>query len=144
MSLWPCQEWKTFLNITKVNIYAYSHINIKNILTFQRIFDILKLKKSYKIKKIWRFWIKQGPFTQNFAKQPNIFLFLKFLELFFTPKNTPPKVKKSKIGLNHIFLGTPCRYINFQTSIVQCKWFLKWTLSKQIFLVYNFSIWTFL
>ena len=75
MSLWPCQEWKTFLNITKVNIYAYSHINIKNILTFQRIFDILKLKKSYKIKKIWRFWIKQGPFTQNFAKRPYIFLF---------------------------------------------------------------------
>ena len=73
MSIWPCQECKTFLNITKVNFYAYSHINIKNILTFKRIFDILKLKKSYKIKKIWRFWIKQGPFTQNFAKQPNIF-----------------------------------------------------------------------
>ena len=35
------------------------------------------------------------------------FLFPKFLELFFTPKNTPSKVKNSKMGLNQIFLGHP-------------------------------------
>ena len=41
---------------------------------------------------------------------PNIFfLFPKFLELFLTPKKTPPKVKKLKMGLNRIFFGTPCR-----------------------------------
>ena len=47
--------------------------------------------------------------TQNFAKQPSIFLFPKFLESFFTPKNTPPKVKNSKLDKRCIFLGTPCR-----------------------------------
>ena len=36
-------------------------------------FDILKFTKSYKFKKIERILIKQGPFTQNFAKQPHIF-----------------------------------------------------------------------
>ena len=51
--------------------------------------------------------LKIFQFTQNFAKQPNIFLFPKFLELFFTPKNTPSKVKNSKMGLNQIFLGHP-------------------------------------
>ena len=36
------------------------------------------------------------------------FLFPKFLELFFTPKNTPPKFWNSKLGLMDIFFGTPC------------------------------------
>ena len=40
-----------------------------NILTFQIFFDLFKLTKSWKFKKIGRFWIKQGLFTQNFAKQ---------------------------------------------------------------------------
>ena len=31
---------------------------------------------------------KQGTFTQNFDKQPYIFLFPKFFELIFTLKNT--------------------------------------------------------
>ena len=35
------------------------------------------------------------------------FLFPKFLELFFTPKNTPPKFWNSKLGLMDIFLGHP-------------------------------------
>ena len=35
------------------------------------------------------------------------FLFPKFLELFFTPKNTPPKVKNSKPFWITIFLGHP-------------------------------------
>ena len=41
------------------------------------------------------------------------FLFSKLLELFFTPKNTPPKVKNSKMGFNHIFFYTPCRSLTF-------------------------------
>ena len=52
------------------------------------------------------FSYKQCQFIQNFAEQP--FLFPKFLELFFTPRNTLPMVKNSKMSLNHIFFGTPC------------------------------------
>ena len=54
-----------------------------------------------------RFWIKQGPFTQNFAKQPNFFLFPKFLELSLTIKNTPPKVKTQSLTKVTFFLGHP-------------------------------------
>ena len=63
------------------------HMNIKklNVLTFQMIFDFLKLTKSYKLKKIVRFSIKQGPFTQNFAKQPHIFFVPKVLRIIFYP-----------------------------------------------------------
>ena len=39
--------------------------------------------------------------------QENWKIFPKFLELFFTPKNTPSKVKNSKMGLNQIILGHP-------------------------------------
>ena len=51
-----------------------------------------------------------------------------FLELFFTPKNTPPKFKKSKMGLNRIFLGhpvakqtffgTPCMFLKGNENLV--------------------------
>ena len=71
------------------------------------IFELLKLTKSWKSKNIRSFWLKEVPFTQNFAKQPNIFLFPKFLELFFTPKKTPPKVKNSKSDKRDILLGHP-------------------------------------
>ena len=43
---------------------------------------------------------------------PLFLLFPKFLELSFTPKNTPPKPKKSKLDKIPIFFGTPCRYHN--------------------------------
>ena len=56
------------------------------------------------IKKIGRFLIKQCPFTQNFAKQPNTF-FPEFLVLFFTPKNT--QGQKLKTFPSHHFLGNP-------------------------------------
>ena len=70
-------------------------------------FSILDMAiKLIKTPKILHFSDKQCLFTQNFAKQPNIFP-PKFLELFFTPKNTLPKVKISKMGLNRIFLGHP-------------------------------------
>ena len=39
---------------------------------------------------------------------PIFFLFPKFLELFFTPKNTPSKSKNSKLDKIPIFFGTPC------------------------------------
>ena len=94
---------------------------------FRPIFQFLTLggvflgvknnSKNYKNKKNIRlfgkilskrtlFYSVQCLFTQNFAKQLNIFP-PKFLELFFTPKNTLPKVKISKMGLNRIFLGHP-------------------------------------
>ena len=49
------------------------------------IFDLLKMPKPWKFKKIGRFWTKQGPFTQNFAKQPNIFFVPKVLGIIFYP-----------------------------------------------------------
>ena len=83
-------------------------------------FELLKLPKSWKFKKIRRFWIKEVPFTQNFAKQPNIFLFPKFLELFFTPKKTPPKVKNSKPDKRDIFFGQPVYLHHFSIFHQKC------------------------
>ena len=48
---------KLFLNAIKVNICAYTHINIKYFAFFLMIFDLFKLEKSWKFKKIRRFWI---------------------------------------------------------------------------------------
>ena len=60
-------------------------------------------------------------------------LFPKFLELLFTHKNTPPKVKNSKMGLNHIFLGTPCRNMFLGSNIpylfVRCHSFQSFFLT---------------
>ena len=53
------------------------------------IFDFLRRTKSH----------------DNLAKQPNIVLFSKFLELFFVLKNTPHKVKNSKPDVITIFWG---------------------------------------
>ena len=49
------------------------------------IYDIVKLTKSCKFKKIGRFRIRQGPFTQNFAKEPTIFFVPKVLRIIFYP-----------------------------------------------------------
>ena len=68
------------------------------------------------------FLIKKCTFTQNFAIQPYIFSFPKFLELFFTPKNTPPKSKNSKLDKIPIFLGTPCRF-NWDRIYSRLHWF---------------------
>ena len=53
--------------------------------TFKIIFDILEPLKSEKLQKIGRFWIKQGSFTQIFAKQPNVFFVTKVLRIIFYP-----------------------------------------------------------
>ena len=74
---------------------------------FEKVFHSWHGQKLIKTPKFLHFSDKQCPFTQNFAKQPNIFLFPKFLELFFTPKNTPPKVKNSKPFWITIFFGHP-------------------------------------
>ena len=92
----------------KVIIYAYAHIII-DYYDLKMIFEIFELINSLKFKKIGRFLRKQGPFTYNFAKESTFFWFPKFLELFFTPKNTPLKVKNSKPDKSNILLGTPCR-----------------------------------
>ena len=88
----------------------HMHKQILNILTFQKIFELLELTKSRRFKKIGWFWKKKGHFNQNFAKQPSIFLVPEFLELIFTPNNTPPKVKNSKPDNITIFFGTSCRF----------------------------------
>jgi len=48
--------------------------------------------KLIKSQKFLHFLNKQSAFSQNFAEQPSNFLFPKFIELFFTPENSPPKV----------------------------------------------------
>ena len=63
------------------------------------------MEKVIKSEEIWRIFIKQGLFTQNFAKQTYFFLFPKFLELFLTPEKTPPKVKNIKPDKRDIFWG---------------------------------------
>ena len=69
---------------------------------FKLIFEFLSLGgvflgvKNFGNKKFWGNGLK-------------FFLFPKFLELFFTPKNTPPKVQNSKPFRITIFFGTPCR-----------------------------------
>ena len=55
-------------------LWASDHV--KNGKLFQ---NVIKLKKN------GRFWTKQGPFTQNFAKQPNIFFVPKVLRIIFYP-----------------------------------------------------------
>ena len=52
-----------------------------------------------------RFLIKQGPFTQNLAKQPNIFFVLKVLRIIFYPLKHPSQVQKLKNWLKPYFLG---------------------------------------
>ena len=95
--------------ISGKSIFMHMHTWISNTLNSQMNFDFLRLTKSWKFKKTGRFWIKKGPFVKNFAKQPNIFSFLKFLELFFTPKNIPHKIKNSKPDVITIFLGHPVK-----------------------------------
>ena len=78
-----------------------------NNLTFHMNFELLKLTKSLKFKKIRRFWIKEVSFTQILLNNPIFFVFPKFLEIFSTLKKTPPKVKNSKPDKRDIFLGHP-------------------------------------
>ena len=67
----------------------HMHTWILNILTFQKVFELWELTSHENSRKWDNLKKKQGHYTQNFAKQPNIFLFPK---LFFTPKNTSSKV----------------------------------------------------
>ena len=58
---------------------------------------IIKLQGNMQI-------LNQGPFTQNFGMQEE--KERKVLGNFFTPKNTPPKVKNSKLDKRLIFWDT--------------------------------------
>ena len=85
-------------------------LQILNIMTFQMIFDIFEQTNSYKIKIIQKFWLKQCPFTQNFAKQPNIICVPKVLGIIFYPWNHPSQGQKLKNGLKEHFLGHPVHF----------------------------------
>ena len=50
-------------------------------------------------------------------------MFPKFLELFFTPKSTPPKLRNSKMSLKVFFLGHP---------VDCCRWCYFWEQSYSI------------
>ena len=77
-------------------------LQILNIMTFQMIFDIFEQTNSYKIKIIQKFWLKQCPFTQNFAKQPNIICVPKVLGIIFYPWNHPSQGQKLKKSHNFL------------------------------------------
>ena len=49
------------------------------------ILDLFRMPKPLKFKKIGRFLTKQSPFTQYFAKQPDIFFVPKVLKIIFYP-----------------------------------------------------------
>ena len=111
----------------------HMHIKKLNISTFQMIFDFLKLTKSFKLKKIGRFLIKQCPFTKILLNNPIFFFVPKVLRIrIFIPKNTPSEVKNSKMGLNHIFFGTPCRK-SFRVSFLKQGSFFKIRRRNKIF-----------
>ena len=59
------------------------------------------------------FW-KKCPFTLLCI--PIFFFIPEFLELFFTPKNTPPKLKNSKLDKSPILFGTPNRMSGLSTG----------------------------
>ena len=58
---------------------------------------------------IFVFMISLSPIFQVYILLNNLisFLFPKSLELFSTPKNTPPILKNSKMSYREIFWGTP-------------------------------------
>ena len=86
-----------------------------NNLTFQMNFELLKLTKT-----IRRFWTKEVSFTQIVLNNPIFFVFPKILELFFTPKKTPPKVKNSKPDKRDIFFGQPVYLHHFSIFHQKC------------------------
>ena len=79
------------------NIRLFSKIS--NYSKSSIIFEFSWLGQFQNVKNHLKGQNKQCPFTQNFIKQPQFFLFPKFLELIFTPQNTPPKVKNCECTL---------------------------------------------
>ena len=93
MSFWPCQEWKTFSKCHKSQYFC--------ICTYKyQIFWLFKWFLHFQSQSDSRVSAVHSSCPNN--KRQNqvsnnliFFLYPKFLE-FFTPKNTPPKVKNSK------------------------------------------------
>ena len=86
--------------------------NSKNFL-FYKIFWLSM--QNFEILAIFQFFINKVHLLKILLNNLIFFLFPEFLELFFTPKNTPPKVKNSKPDNITIFFGTPCS--RFQTDL---------------------------
>ena len=87
-------------------------------ITYKKVFHPKHGQKLIRTPTFLHFSDKQCQFTQSFAKQPCIFL---FLELFFTPKYTSPKVKNIKLDKRSIFFGTPCRFDQELAEILTFK-----------------------
>ena len=87
--------WSSMLSGYKSQKYTGcpKKMSIKPIFEFQTLggvfLGVKNNSKNFGNKKIVgslaKFWIKQGPFTQNFAKQPNIFFVPKVLRIIFYP-----------------------------------------------------------
>ena len=74
------------------------------------MFSILNMaKNSWNGKIFCIFLMKNAHLLKILLYNPIFSLFQMFLELFFTPKNTPPKVKISKLDKrwDAFFLGHP-------------------------------------
>ena len=67
------------------------------------IFQALVYQKCQISFKKSLFLIKQGPFTQNFAKQPYIFFVPKVLRIMFYPLKHPSQAQKLKNELKDNF-----------------------------------------
>ena len=79
--------------------------------------------------------LNQGPFTQNFGMQEE--KERKVLGNFFTPKNTPPKVKNSKLDKRLIFWDTLQLYLAIYQSLAG---HLHFAISNQLSLASNLCI----
>ena len=100
---------KLFQNVIKVNTFAYAHINIKYF-DFSNDFYIFSRKVTLELAlSIHPVLFVRDAFSKRQNQASNnllFFLYPKFLE-FFTPKNTPPKVKNSNLSESPFFLGHP-------------------------------------
>ena len=110
MSFWPCQEWKTFSKCHKSQYFCICTYKYQIFWLFKWFLHFLNWQTYKNSRKMEDFEQNKVHLLKILLNNLIFFLFPKFLELFFTPKNTPPKVKNSKPFRITIFFGTPCRY----------------------------------
>ena len=108
MSFWPCQEWKTFSKCHKSQYFCICTYKYQIFWLFKWFLHFLNWQTYKNSRKMEDFEQNKVHLLKILLNNPIFFLFPKFLELSFTPKNTPPKVRNSKLDKRSIFFGTPC------------------------------------
>ena len=89
-------------NFTLITTYSFFLIE-----TFPNFLNDFLIFWSGQSHKDWRNLKKQGLFIQILLNNPISSLFPKILKLFFTPKNTPPNTRNSKLEKIPFFWGHP-------------------------------------